>query len=555
MIRYAIALAVVIVIAAFAAWAFLPARYLPGNRVRSMQVRLHLRLHPGRGFATIIGLWLRWGRLAALRRSALIRRSLPLWVRAIAPGEHSVFLGRAHWRHGLRVPLEEHVLVMAPPRTFKTAFLADVILRYPGPVIATTTKADVFSLTAAVRAQLGPVHVFNPQYIGGVPSTFRWSPVDGCQDPATAIRRADAFAFAVSRQGVEDGTFWSAKASDYLRGYFHAAALAGYDMRAVTAWVSGADPEIPERILVAAGARQWALTLAELRSEAQKTTATVRMVMSRALSFMADPALADAVLPAPGEGFSIPDFLADCGTVYMVAEAIGEDAPVAPLFAAMATEIHYIAALMGQASDSGRLDPPLLMGLDEVTQICPVPLPAWLSDSGGKGIQVVAVVHGEAQLAGRWDDHGRQVVWDTSSVKVFLPGITDTSTLEAASVLCGQASWKIHGQDHAGQFDIATPDMIRQLPAGFALVIRGGYAPVIARLPRAWNNPAYRRARRRGIAPAFGQQYPLSAPSGHDSGEDPWPENGPGFDFEPEPFPDYLPPGWSAGADGSFPWN
>ena len=37
--------------------------------------------------------------------------------------------------------------------------------------------------------------------------------------------------------------------------------------------------------------------------------------------------------------------------------------------------------------------------------------------------------------------------------------------------------------------------MIRQLPAGFALVIRGGCAPVIARLPRAWRNPAYRRAR------------------------------------------------------------
>ena len=35
--------------------------------------------------------------------------------------------------------------------------------------------------------------------------------------------------------------------------------------------------------------------------------------------------------------------------------------------------------------------------------------------------------------------------------------------------------------------------MIRQLPAGFALVIRGGCAPVIARLPRAWNNPVRRR--------------------------------------------------------------
>jgi hypothetical protein len=40
----------------------------------------------------------------------------------------------------------------------------------------------------------------------------------GREDPATVIRRVDAFAFAVSRKGVEDASFWSAKASDYLRG-------------------------------------------------------------------------------------------------------------------------------------------------------------------------------------------------------------------------------------------------------------------------------------------------------------------------------------------------
>ena len=136
------------------------------------------------------------------------------------------------------------------------------------------------------------------------------------------------------------------------------------------------------------------------------------------------------------------------------------------------------------------------MALDEVTQICPVPFPSWLADSGGKGIQVAAVVHGEAQLAERWGDHGRQIVLDTSSVKIFLPGITDVSTLQAASTLYGQASWKVRGQEHATRHDVATPDMIRQLSAGFALVIRGDCAPVIARLPRAWRNPAYRRARR-----------------------------------------------------------
>jgi type IV secretory pathway TraG/TraD family ATPase VirD4 len=532
MIKYAIAVVLLVILAVVFAWAFLPPRYLPGNRARHLRIRLHLRLHPGKGFAHIVSLWLRWGRLAALRRSGRIRRTLPLWYRLTDPREHSVFLGRAHYRHRLHVPLEEHLLVMAPPRTYKTAFLADVILRYPGPVIATTTKPDIYGLTSAVRVQRGPVHVFNPQAIGGVPSTFCWSPVDGCEDPATAIRRADAFAFAVSQKGVEDGTFWSAKASDYLRGYFHAAALAGYDLRAVAAWVSGADPDLPEQILTEAGARQWAVTLAELRSEAQKTTATVRMVMSRALAFMADPALAASVLPAPGTGFSIPAFLYDAGTLYMIAEAVSEEAPVAPLFAAMASEIHYVAAQMGQASVSGRLDPPLLMGLDEVTQICPVPLPSWLSDSGGKGIQVCAVVHGEAQLTGRWGDHGRQVVLDTSSVKIFLPGITDVTTLEAAAKLCGQASWKVRGQDHTTRHDVATPDMIRQLPAGFALVIRGGCAPVIARLPRAWRNPAYRRARHHAPVP-----YPADLS---------YPEAG---------IPDHVPAGWIPGDDTSYPWS
>ena len=191
---------------------------------------------------------------------------------------------------------------------------------------------------------------------------------------------------------------------------------------------------------------------------------------------------------------------------------------------------------LGQASPAGRLDPPLLMGLDEVTQICPVPLPFWLSDSGGKGIQVVAVVHGEAQLTGRWGEYGRQVVLDTSSVKVFLPGITDVTTLQAASTLCGQASWKVRGQDHATRHDVATPDMIRQLPAGFALVIRGGCAPVIARLPRAWKNPAYRRARRLGHPGPRASLPPKPS--------------GPKLDI-----PDHVPAEWIPGDGTSFPWS
>ena len=493
------------------AWrAFWPSRRLPRHRVRVMRIRIRCRLRPGRGHATAGELWWRWGRFAAFRRSGRSRRSLSAWQRARKPRSHSICLGRAQLRHALHLPLEEHALLMAPPRSYKTAMLASVVMHYPGPVLATTTKHDVFELTSGIRSRLGPVHVFNPQSIGNVPSTFRWDPIQGCQNPATAIRRADAITRAVSLEGTDDASFWAAKASSYMRALWAAAALGGHDMRAVVRWVLG-DAEEAEHILNARGAEfaQWALELGELRGEAQKTAATIRMVLSRALAFMTDPALAASVLAAPGSSFSIPDFLRDRGTLYMIADSAAAEAPLAPLFAAMASEVHWVAVQLGQASPGGRLDPPLLMGLDEVTQICPIPLPVWLADSGGKGIQVCAVAHGEAQLATRWKDHGKRVILDTAGVKVLMPGISDPATLKMAADLCGQAAYREHGQEHWSRHDVMTADMVRQLPAGRALVIRGGLSPVVVTLPRAWREKAYRQARRRGQAIAL----PAPAPT------------------------------------------
>jgi type IV secretory pathway TraG/TraD family ATPase VirD4 len=259
-----VVLGVVLLILAALRWCFLPHGRLPRFRVKHTRLRVFLWLHPGRGHATVAELWLRWGRLAAFRRSRWSRRSLSAWQRMVQPNQHSLLLGRAHYGHCLRNPVEEHALVMVPPRTGKTGLLARLILHYTGPVVSTTTKADVFELTSGIRAQRGPVRVFNPQSIGGVPSTFRWNPIDGCADEAVAIRRADGFANAVSLTGAEDASFWSSKASSYLRGLFHAAALAGGDMRLVVRWALGS-AEDAEEILAEAGAVQWALELGELR--------------------------------------------------------------------------------------------------------------------------------------------------------------------------------------------------------------------------------------------------------------------------------------------------
>jgi hypothetical protein len=52
-------------------------------------------------FAHLFSLWVRWSRLAMLRRGR-IRPALPLRYRLLDPREHSVFLGRAQYGHGLR---------------------------------------------------------------------------------------------------------------------------------------------------------------------------------------------------------------------------------------------------------------------------------------------------------------------------------------------------------------------------------------------------------------------------------------------------------------------
>jgi type IV secretion system protein VirD4 len=501
-VKYFILIVIASLLLACVKWAFLPwlpYRRLPRHRVRHLRLRVRLRLHPGHGHATLPELWLRWGKLAAFRRSGPARRSLALWERIIAPASaYSILIGRAHLRHKLRLPLEEHTAVTSPPRAGKSGWLASVILRYPGPVLSTTTKHDMFELTSGIRAGLGPIHVLNPEGVGNVPSTFRWNPIDGCHDPATAIRRADAFAHSVSQHGVEDASFWASKASDYLRAYFFAAAWEDLDMRHVARWVSGAGGTEAEAILmrVPGAGRQWADQLAELRGESNKTAQTIRMTMSRALAFLADPALAASVLPGAGESLDLERFVHQRATLYLIAEAGGQDSPVGPLFACLANEVHHVAALAGSRMPGGRLDPPLLMALDEVTQICPVPVPAWLADSGGKGIQIITVAHGEAQLRSRWGRDGARIIMDTSGAKIWLSGMSDPDTLETASMLCGTAAMKEHGQDFHSRHPVMTPDMVRQLPAGYALVIRGGYSPVIARLPMVWKDPLYRWARR-----------------------------------------------------------
>jgi type IV secretory pathway TraG/TraD family ATPase VirD4 len=235
------------------------------------------------------------------------------------------------------------------------------------------------------------------------------------------------------------------------------------------------------------------------------------MTVTRALAWFADPVVAAATLPGPGEGFDVAGFVACRNTLYMIG-AGRDEAPIAPLFRAFAEYVHSQAAFVGSLMSHGRLDPPMLLALDEVTQICPVPLPLWMADSAGKGILIVAVCHGLAQLEARWDSAGARAIWDTAGIKVILGGVTDPDTLDRLSRLCGEIRLRTHsrthdqyrGRGHTVSYEpvpVLPPDLLRTLPEWRALIVRGNLSPVIVRLRMAWKRRDYRHARQHNRAP------------------------------------------------------
>src|SRR5260370_39046142 len=78
----------------FAWWAFMPHARGPYFRVQSVKLRLRLRLHPGRGFATAFEAWLCWGRWASFRQSKRTRPPLSSCRRALQPSLPGAVLAR-----------------------------------------------------------------------------------------------------------------------------------------------------------------------------------------------------------------------------------------------------------------------------------------------------------------------------------------------------------------------------------------------------------------------------------------------------------------------------
>jgi len=457
-----------------------------GNRIRRMRWRIRCRLHPGPGFATSAELLFRWSRLAALHHGRRSRPGKKLRHRVTSrTTQYAVRLGRAHYGRRAFARAEDQTIILSLPRVGKTGLLADRVIEHPGPAIVAESRSDMYSLTAGHRSRLGPLEVFNPRGVSGIPSTFRWNITAGCADPTEALLRADGL---VGDVATGDMQWWSEKSAAALAAAMHAADLIGGDMRDVWAWSNSLGYHLIDQARqVPAASLELFACLAELDRPGSKAAESIKLTMSKALAWMAVPSIREMVIGPEAVPFDVARFTAANGTIYMMAD--GENSPVAPLFRCFTDYVHRATGLYGLSMPHRKLDPGLLIAIDEL-HACPVDLPSWLADSAGKGIQVVAVVHSTGQLRKKYGEHGADTVWSTAGTKLFLPGIHDAKTLKDISELCGTV------KDGDGKDPVVPPELLRQLPDWTCLVIRSNLSPLVVRFRPAWRRLDARLGRR-----------------------------------------------------------
>ena len=381
--------------------------------------------------------------IAAVRRST--KRLHPSLV---GKGERSLIGGpRLGRMRGARIPLhasiEDSVLVVGPPGAGKgTGFVYRAVADAVGSVVSTSTKPDVLLNTVALRQTNGRrVWVFDPQEISGWPNVLRWSPTRGCEDPTTAMVRAAGMAEASQvGKGVTNGDFWAGQTSAVIRCYLHAAAIGHKTAIDIMRWARNPKAQEPITILNEhpAAADGWGDELAEQKAAPPNQVGSVWAGVRRAFDSVADPRVARACSPRPGEGFEPEEFIANGDTLYLLGSNKAT-LSVAPLIVALIEDIIEAGRRIAAVSPHERMTRPLTLALDELANIAPLPsLPFLLGDGRGLGFQTYAVFQSLAQARARWGVEEAEVIWDTCTCRLILPGSANQRDNKMISELLGE---------------------------------------------------------------------------------------------------------------------
>ncbi|WRS29174.1 TraM recognition domain-containing protein [Actinomycetaceae bacterium MB13-C1-2] len=432
---------------------------------------------------------------------ALLKRAINLRPSLDSPKPEDVGY-RIGQSKGLSVwaSVEDSIMVIGPPRSGKGLHLViPAILDAPGAVVCTSTRPDNLTATMRARAKIGPVAIFDPQHLAeGLPLGMRWSPIRGCENPQTAMIRATGLAAGtgLSSGGVDSGGFWEGKTRTALQALLHAAAIDNRPPSELFRWtldpVAAADAVA---ILNASpkAATGWSESLQAMIDSDPRTRDSIWQGVSLALGSLADPRVLDAVSPGIGESFDPETFIQKRGTLFLLATGSGAGASAA-LVAALVEDLIETTRRMAARSPGARLDPPILLALDEIANLSPLPsLPTLMAEGGGSGITTMPVLQSLSQARDKWNEHQASAIWDAAIVKVILGGASGSKDLQDISHLIGErdeytdsVTLGDHGsrsnQRSIRRVPIMPPDHIRRLPFSTGIVLLRSAPPIITDL-------------------------------------------------------------------------
>jgi type IV secretion system protein VirD4 len=437
-------------------------------------------------------------------------------ISSAAPVEERILLGTAGWRstspsNWAWAPQGKSCLVIGPSGSGKTtAVVIPTLMAWGSSALVTSTKPDVIDVTWRARRRVGPLYIFDPMHLVNTQQRAHWSPLSDCGTWDEARRVASALlAPQAPRQGG-DTTIWVSLASQLLAPLLYAARLGGRSMGDVCEWIQGSlDPAFA--ILETQASDEVALRmLGSIGKKAPGEYSGATTHAMDAVEVFTSSAAREASLPAAGNDIDFePDtFLQQPSTLYIVAPQ-EDQRQLAPFITALVESVIAHARRTAFRS-GGRLPRRLLLALDEVANIAPLPgLAGLASDGAQQGMTTLAVLQDLSQAYRRWGQEDSRTIFNNFPARLLLPGQADPETLRYFHTALGTVKRVKTSEAESRGYQatttststsleaepLATEAELRMMPGHCAVLMYGGLAPAMLRqLPHFATAPfAYQR--------------------------------------------------------------
>jgi type IV secretory pathway TraG/TraD family ATPase VirD4 len=391
---------------------------------------------------------------------------------------------------------EDTLLVFFGPRGGKTTSLGvPYVLSAPGPVVATSVKADLWAVTVELRAASGSrIWTFDPQAVTAAGRRFWVDMLAGLNSVEAANRMAGHFVLTIDDASKKD--IWGPAAQELITSLLLAAASSGRTLHTVSRWLDDPATPTPAELLDDAGYPALASALRGAQMGAPETRDGIYQTARTAAKCLHDPQIMAWVTPP--EDPRLPCFDPDrfAGTrdaLYLITES---RSAASPLIAGI-TDLVMRAGRRRAEQAGGRLDPPMVLVLDEAANICKISdLPDLYSHLGSRGIIPVTILQSYEQGESVWGTQGMAALWGSATKKLIGAGVDSPRLTRDLAVLVGHHDVPVRsvsvGDGRASEqiswqrrLILEAAD-IRSIATGTALMLASGTRPALLDL-EPWN--------------------------------------------------------------------